>query len=141
MLRAQTERSVITVGIVLSMAGVWMAINGFWEWHCAERFHANARQTTATVVGNNQHGALRVKTEQGTIDVPMSRRGFHSPPGTSFKILYEPDNPQGWRTTEGYDPLAGVGLAVGGVVIFLSGAGLLTLGWVSRRRKDRPFWQ
>jgi len=142
MMQAQTERLVITIGIVLSVAAAWTMINGLWEWHCAEHFHANARQATATVVANNStHGALRVKTEEGTIEVPIARRGFHPAAGTSLKIWYEPDNPQGWRTAEGYDPLAGVGLTVGGVVMLLGGAGLLTLGWVSRRQKDRPFWQ
>jgi hypothetical protein len=142
MLQPQTERVVITVGIVLSLAGVWTLINGLWEWHCSDRFHANARQATATVVSTtNAPRALRFKTDDGTIDVPVARRGFNSPVGSSLQIWYEPKNPQGWRTSEGYDPLMCLGLASGGGVMLLTGAGLLTLGWVSRRRKDRPFWK
>jgi hypothetical protein len=142
MSQSQVERSVITVGIILSVAGAWCVVDGLWEWHRARHFHANARQATATVVWNNTlREALRFQTEQGTVEVPVTQRGFHSPLGATLTILYEPGDPRRWRLPAGDDPLAGAGLAAGGVALFCGGAVMLTLGWISRRRRDRPFWQ
>jgi hypothetical protein len=142
MLPAKTERSVITVGIVLTLASALIVFTGLWEWHQAEQFHENAHRAIATVVSTNDspQTTLRFKTDQGTVEVPAPSRGFHSPPGTTFAILYEPNDPEKWHWEKGFNRQEGLGLVGGGVVMFLVGVGLLMLGWISRRRNKRALW-
>jgi hypothetical protein len=141
MYSAQTERGLITWGIVLCLAGVLTVANGLWASHRAERFQARAIRTTARVVpSSNSRGALQFETEQGTVEVPAPRKSRYSP-GTTLKILYDPDDPERWTLEPGYDPTLGLHLVGAAGVMLLAGPIFLAFGWVSRRRSGRPFWQ
>lgn len=143
MFQAQTERSMITKGIVLCGAGLLTVSGGIWTWHSTERIQATATQTkirtTATVVpSENPYGALRFETEKGVVEVPLETKGV-LPVGRTYGIFYEPGNPQDWT----WEPVTayGVGLVWVSVLMILCGTALLALGWISRRRNHRPFWQ
>jgi hypothetical protein len=84
---------------------------------------------------------MRFETEDGFVEIPIRARGFHPAPGDTFAIHYQPGNPQGYRREAGVDAVYGVIVAWAGVALFVVGAILLTLGWISRRRNRRPFFE
>jgi hypothetical protein len=137
----QSERSVITFGIVFCGAGVLCVCASLSSWRCALRFQANAVESAATVVSTHgRRGSLRFETDEGIVEVPIRSRGFHEPAGTKLRILYEPGAPEGWRQAPMENPSHELILAGVGIGISLSGVVMLVLGWMARRRSGRPFW-
>jgi hypothetical protein len=142
MFQPQTERSIIIQGIVLLLAGILTIVNGLWAHHNALQFQAVARRTTGTVVPSaSPDGSMRFEAEEGVVEMPIHTRGFHPAPRDTFVIVYNPANPKGWTREPGVDPEYGVWLTWMGVALLVGGGVLLALGWVSRRRNGRPFFE
>ena len=137
----QTERSVITVGIVLCGAGVFCMCGGVCAWRSAVRFRAAAIETVATVVpAVPPRVGLRFETDEGITEIYIRRRGIHEPVGSKLKVLYVPGNLEGFRRAPLTDPSQELILAWVGVSISVLGIILLIFGWMARRRSGRPFW-
>lgn len=137
----QTERSVITTGIVLCGAGIFCLCGGIWAWRSALQFQASAVEAVATVVpAVPPRVGLRFETDDGITEIHVQRRGFHKPVGDKLRVLYVPGNLEGFKLAPLANPGKELVLAVIGCAIFLLGIVLFVLGWMARRRSGRPFW-
>src|SRR5262249_36144966 len=90
----QTERSVITVGIVCCLAGVFCMVGGVYAWRDQLRFQAVAVETVATIFSaDGSWKGLRFETEQGLVEIRARMRGFHDAVGSKLRIYYLPGDP------------------------------------------------
>jgi hypothetical protein len=138
----QTERSVITVGIVCGLAGVFCLVGGVCAWRDELRFQAVAVETVATIIpADSPWTGLRFETDQGLVEVRARMRGFHDAVGSKLKIVYDPGDPRRWHRAPRPNPSHELVLAGVGVGFMLFGVVLLVLGWFARRRSGRPFWR
>jgi hypothetical protein len=137
----QTERSVITMGIVFCGAGVFCIAGGVSAWRAELRFQAVAVETVATIIpAESPLSGLRFETDQGPVEIRARMRGFHDAVGSKLRIYYDPGDPHRWRRGPRPNPSAELALAGVGVGFFLFGVVLLVLGWFARRQSGRPFW-
>jgi hypothetical protein len=137
----QTERSLITFGIVLCGAGFFCVSGGVSAWRGSLRFQANAVETVATVIpAAPPRVGLRFETNDGTTEVYVQRRGIHEPVGTKLHVFYVPGDLEGFRRAPLSDPRQELILAGVGAAISLLGIVLLVFGWKVRQRSGSPFW-
>jgi hypothetical protein len=137
----QTERSVITMGIVFCGAGIFCIVGGVCAWRAELRFQAVAVETVATIIpADSPWTALRFETDQGPVEIRGRMRGFHDAVGSKLKICYLPGDPYCWQRGPRPNPSSELIVAGLGVGFILFGVVLLVLGWFARRRSGRPFW-
>jgi hypothetical protein len=137
----QTERSVITMGIVFCGAGVVSMVGSVCAWRSELRFQAVAVETVATIIpADPPLTGLRIETDDSTVEIRARMRGFHDTVGTKLRIYYVPGAPEHWQRAPLINPSHELILAGGGVLFILIGVFMLVLGWFARQRSGRPFW-
>src|SRR5262249_48064308 len=137
----QTERSVITMGIVFCGAGVFCIVGSVCAWRSELRFQAVAVETVATIIPTEPPlKGLRFETDNGTVEIRARMRGFHDTVGTKLKIYYVPAPPERWQRAPLINPSHELILAGVGGLFIMFGVVMVVLGWFARQRSSRPFW-
>jgi len=138
----QTERTVITLGIICCGASVFCIVGGVLAWREELRFQAVAVETEAAIIpGESPLKGLRFETDQGPVEIQSRLRGFHDDVGSKLRIYYDPGDPHRWRRGPMPNPSEELILAGVGVGFALVGVALLVLGWFARSLSGRPFWR